>query len=149
MAPKMSSCHLCAAGNLRPLLDFGEHPIAHRFVTDPSTREYVHDVKLVLCEQCGLVQLADPIPPELLYTEYSWLSAWKPQPHIPRLITLIDQLSGIDKSARILEVGCNDGTFLAALREAGYENLVGIEPARDAVTAAHEKGLHVIHGYFG
>ncbi|HEX9871562.1 MAG TPA: class I SAM-dependent methyltransferase, partial [Candidatus Tectomicrobia bacterium] len=71
-----------------------------------------------------------------------------PQPHIPRLVSLIEQLSGIGKDARIVEVGCNDGTFLAALMEAGYRNVVGIEPAQDAVNAARRKGMEVVHGYF-
>jgi 2-polyprenyl-3-methyl-5-hydroxy-6-metoxy-1,4-benzoquinol methylase len=144
----MGSCHLCGEARLLSLIDFGEHPIAHRFVTDPLASEYVHPVRLCFCENCGLTQLDDPIPPELLYTEYSWLSAWKPQPHIPRLVSIIGQLSGIGKNARILEVGCNDGTFLAALMEAGYRNVVGIEPAQDAFHAARGKGLKVVHGYF-
>jgi len=145
----MSSCHLCGEEKLLALLDFGEHPIAHRFVTDLSVQEYVHPVRLCFCENCGLIQLDDPIPPEKLYTTYSWLSAWKPQLHIPRLVSLISQLPGISAESKFLEAGCNDGTFLKALEESGYHNAIGIEPARDAVEAARREGLEVINDYFG
>lgn len=131
------------------LLDLGEHPIAHRLVTDPHAAEYVHPVALRYCENCGLIQLTDPIPPKLLYTEYSWLSAWKPQAHIPRLVSMIGAMPGVTRDAKIVEVGCNDGTFLEALRKEGYRNVIGIEPAQDAIRAAKGKGLDVIHGYFG
>jgi len=144
----MGSCHLCEEEKLLHLLDFGEHPIAHRFVTDLSAGEYVHPVRLSFCDNCGLVQLDEPIPPELLYTTYSWLSAWKPQQHIPRLISLIGNMPGMSEDAKILEVGCNDGTFLKDLGKNGYQNAIGIEPARDAFEAAQRGGLKAINDYF-
>jgi pseudaminic acid biosynthesis-associated methylase len=36
-------------------------------------------------------------------------------------------LAGIPRSARILEVGCNEGNQLCALREMGFQHLYGIE----------------------
>ncbi len=36
-------------------------------------------------------------------------------------------LAGIPRDARILEVGCNEGNQLCALREMGFQNLYGIE----------------------
>ena len=64
----MKPCHLCGKYELLPLLDFGEHPIAHRFLTGRWEEEYVHPVAALFCEKCGLTQLADSIPPEMLYT---------------------------------------------------------------------------------
>ena len=124
----MNSCHLCGMQTLIPLLNFGEHPIAHNFLTSPSEEEYVHPVNLYYCESCGLIQLVDPIPPELLYTEYVCLSSWKAQPHLPRLVQLVEELPGLDRKSRIIEIGSNDGIFLDALRARGYENLLGVEP---------------------
>ena len=36
-------------------------------------------------------------------------------------------LSAIPRSARVLEVGCNEGNQLCALHEMGFRNLFGIE----------------------
>jgi 2-polyprenyl-3-methyl-5-hydroxy-6-metoxy-1,4-benzoquinol methylase len=144
----MSACHLCGESGLLPLINFGEHPIAHHFLADPSQEEYVHPVNLCLCESCGLAQLANPVPAEMLYTEYNWLSSWKLQPHVPRLVQLLEQLPGLEKTSKIVEVGCNDGSFLAVLRERGYRNLLGVEPAQDAWEASRQKGIETVGAYF-
>jgi len=145
----MDSCHLCGEFKLLPLINFGKHPIAHRFLDDPSQEEYLHDVIVLFCENCGLTQLGNPIPPEKLYSKYNWLSSWKWNPHIPLLLKLIDRLHGdINKNSKIIEVGSNDGSFLEELRNQGYKNLLGVEPAQDAWNASCEKGIETIGSYF-
>lgn len=144
----MSPCHLCGKEKPESLLELGAHPIAHRFLENPEEKEFVHPVQLCLCSGCGLIQLNDPIPPKELYTKYNWLSGWKWNPHVPRLLELIGELEGIDTKSKILEVGCNDGSFLDELRKAGYTNLRGVEPASDARAAARAKGLAVADAYF-
>lgn len=144
----MDTCRLCENQQLLTLLDLGKHPIAHRFLDNQSQEEYVHPVTLCFCEKCGHVQLDNPVPPDLVYTNYVCLSSWKHQPHIPRLVQLIGELTGTKKTSNILEVGSNDGRFLKALREQGYQKLVGIEPAEDAQQAAQQKDVETIPSYF-
>lgn len=144
----MNSCRLCQKDKLFPLLEFGEHPIAHRLLTNPSQEEYVHPVTVCFCDSCGLIQLREPIPPDKLYTEYNWLSSWKWNPHIPRLVSLIEQLPDLKKDDFILEVGGNDGSFLEILIKRGYQNVLGVEPAQDAQKAARLKGVETIGAYF-
>ena len=144
----MDTCHLCESNNLIPLINFGKHPIAHHFLSTADETEYSHQVNLCFCNDCGLIQLADPIPPEHFYTNYNWLSSWKIQSHMQGVIDYIKTLPGFNKDSKILEVGCNDGSFLEALREAGYQNLLGIEPAKDARSASVEKGIDTINAYF-
>jgi len=142
------ACHLCSESELLPLLEFGEHPIAHHFLTDLRQEEYVHAVTLNVCTNCGLIQLSDPVPAEMLYTEYVCLSSWKHQPHVQRMVSLINELADITEESRIVEVGSNDGSFLRALRDEGYRNLFGIEPALDAQQAARENGFETLGAYF-
>ena len=142
------SCDLCADPRVTPLIEFGAHPIAHHFLTDPAQAEYTHPVTLGFCESCGLTQLIDPAPPEKFYTDYNWLSSWKWNPHVPGLVAEIERLPGLTKASPIFEVGSNDGTFLAALRERGFTKQLGLEPALDAVTAARKRGVETVHAYF-
>ena len=132
----MQACNLCQQSSLVQLLQFGDHPIAHHFLSEPLQEEYVHPVILSFCENCGLIQLVEPIPPEHFYTEYVCLSSWKHQPHAARLVELISQLPGISKNSVITEVGANDGSFLQLLNAAGYQKILGIEPAQDAFAVA-------------
>lgn len=145
----MDPCHLCGEFKLLLLIDFGKHPIAHRFLDDPNQEEYLHNVVILFCENCGLIQLGNPIPPEKLYSKYNWLSSWKWNPHIPRLVKLIDRLcSDLNEQSKIVEVGSNDGSFLEELRNQGYKNLLGVEPAQDAWKASNKKEIEAIGSYF-
>lgn len=148
IAPNPSRCRLCGQRGLILLLDMGDHPIAHRFLPDPSEDEYLHNVTLQFCQRCGLIQLTDPVPAEMLYSQYNWLSSWKWNPHVDRVVQLIDEIPGLQKTSRVVEVACNDGAFLRLLAQNGYQNLLGIEPANDAREAAQQSGLDTIHGYF-
>lgn len=144
----MDSCRLCGKKELSVLLELGKHPIAHRFLKDRSQEEYTHPVTLCFCEDCGFIQLDDPIPADLLYANYVCLSSWKYQPHIGRIVRLIKEFTKVNKDSNILEVGSNDGRFLKVLREEGYQKLIGIEPAHDAQLAAQNEGITTIPAYF-
>jgi SAM-dependent methyltransferase len=144
----VTTCRLCGATEPRELLDLGSHPIAHHFLRDPGASEYTHPVSVAVCDACALIQLLDPVPPELLYSEYVTLSSWKHQPHVPRLLELLADERRLDTGASVLEIGSNDGGFLEALRAAGYSRLLGVEPAEDARAGAAERGVPTIGEYF-
>ncbi len=57
-------------------------------------------------------------------------------------------LNGIERTARILEVGCNAGSQLLALQEMGFSCLYGIELQRYAIELAQAriKQLNLIQG---
>ena len=144
----MSACNMCEYKAVESLIDFGNNPIAHHFLEDPKQIEYTHTVNLGFCKNCGLIQLINPIPPERFYTEYNWLSSWKWNPHVPYLLQEIDGFTDINKNSFVLEIGSNDGSFLKALKENGFKNQLGLEPALDAVNEAERLGIETIRSYF-
>lgn len=52
----------------------------------------------------------------------------------------------VDKGAKVLDLGCGDGTLLAQLVEEKNVNGLGIEINQDAAISSIEKGLSVIQG---
>ncbi|MEQ1729813.1 MAG: class I SAM-dependent methyltransferase [Vicinamibacterales bacterium] len=140
-------CHGCRGDQFSPVLDFGEQPISHRLLNTPDEAEYVHPLALRRCQTCGLIQIEDPIPPAELYSDYNWLSTWKPQHHVPELVQWVVTQSGLPRDALVIEAGSNDGLFLSSLRDQGFTNLLGLEPARDAREAALAKGIRTLPGY--
>jgi len=144
----MHICNLCGGNNLLPLINFGSHPISHHFLKENQQDDFSHTVDLQFCEDCGLTQIVDPVPPEKFYTQLFALSSWKNQPHIQHEIELIRNLSGISTDSRIAEIASNDGTFCQALLDTGYHRIIGIEPAQDAQKIARERGVTTIGTYF-
>lgn len=57
---------------------------------------------------------------------------------------LVERLLTLGRTARVVEVGCNDGTFLNALRDAGFGHLLGIEPSAALAAYVREQGHTVI-----
>jgi SAM-dependent methyltransferase len=87
------------------------------------------------------VQLTEPIDSQLFYTDYATPTSWKREPHIDKLVAALKPL--LDREARILDVGCNDGKFLRHLLAAGWENIAGLEPTRNTSEKAMRQGFTV------
>jgi 2-polyprenyl-3-methyl-5-hydroxy-6-metoxy-1,4-benzoquinol methylase len=140
-------CNLCGSQALTELIDFGSHPVSKHYLAHPSDERPVWPVKLFFCESCGLTQLVDSCPPEILYANYVTLSAWKFQPHVSHQIDMIKALPGMSTAASIIEIGCNDGEFLHQLTVNGFANTLGIEPAQDAFDLAVAKGINTVQEF--
>jgi hypothetical protein len=81
------------------------------------------DMTFELCSQCGLVrQMASSGPRE--YVEVTRSTSLQFPLYVNSLIGKL-RSSGIGPNDLVLEVGANDGLFMTALREAGFNNLVG------------------------
>jgi len=101
----------------------------------------------IFCETCGLTQLADSCPPEILYDNYVTLSSWKFQPHVQLEIDLIKSLQGMGSEAKVIEIGSNDGMFLHQLSLNGYKNTLGVEPANDAYDLSVAQGVNTMQAF--
>lgn len=146
---KMRKCKCCGKEDLKILIDLGMQPVAHNLLEDKEQKdEFRHPLCLHYCENCGFIQICDPIDPEQLYTHYNYcFGGWKKQPHISAEIELLNRIIR-NKEIRILEIGCNDGVFLKPLREAGYQNLVGIEANSYAAKEAENQGFDILNIMF-
>jgi novobiocin biosynthesis protein NovU/D-mycarose 3-C-methyltransferase len=98
------------------------------------------------CEACGLVQITDPIDPEILFQDYSFSSST-----VPPLVTHFNNYAQwIQKRFQpevVVEFGCNDGVLLAPLEKLGV-TAVGVDISKNITDLAREKGLKAIAGYF-
>ena len=62
-----SACLICDSV-LEPFMDFGNMPIANGFLTaDQVPEERFHPLRISLCEECGMVQLLNPVDRSLLF----------------------------------------------------------------------------------
>ena len=143
----MIACRACGSHRLDTVIDFGPQPIVHHYLKYQEQTYSLFPLTLESCDNCGFMQIKNPIDPDILYVDYFTISSWKYQPHMGRFIQLILEKTKIPLNASILEIGCNDGTFLEVLKDAGFKNLLGIEPTADASRLAMAKGLDVLKGF--
>jgi SAM-dependent methyltransferase len=56
-------------------------------------------------------------------------------------------LYNLDKKDLIVDLGCSDGTLLAAFKQMGYKNVVGVEPT-NTYKFAKKENIHIINDFF-
>lgn len=97
--------------------------------------------RLVQCCTCDLVYADDPPSKEILANEYheaSFDSAQEAEDAAAAYVKAIGPLLGeySVEGASALEIGTGTGIFLEALKELGFDRVVGVEPSAAAVSAA-------------
>lgn len=116
-----NTCRVCGSSALTKVIDIGEQFLQGSFVKPGKEVPPMRKIPTVLlrCDPtidenaCGLLQMAHSVPPEILYSAY-WYRSGTNQ-------TMRDHLKGIacdaiamvnKPVARVLDIGCNDGTLL-------------------------------------
>ena len=138
-------CCLCKGRSLSLLFNLNDLPISHflrKKRDDPDPR---FSVGFECCQDCGLLQIVDPIPADLIYGEADTYTTGFQQPrHLEDLITTT---VARQDPGRAIDIGCNDGSLLEALSRAGYAKVVGVEPNPVAASIARKKGHQVYTSY--
>jgi novobiocin biosynthesis protein NovU/D-mycarose 3-C-methyltransferase len=123
-------------------------PLAGGFLANQAaiSREQKYPLVIHVCEECGLVQIANPIDPDILFQDYSFSSST-----IGPLVKHFEQyaawLRERFKPQTVLEFGCNDGVLLAPLERLGVR-AYGIDISANITEMARSKGLAVHTGFF-
>jgi SAM-dependent methyltransferase len=124
-------------------------PLAGGFLPDAAAIPAEQRYPLVIhgCDECGLIQIVDPIDPDILFQDYSFSSST-----IGPLVTHFQQYANWLKDRfaprAVLEFGCNDGVLLTPLRRLGVQ-AYGVDISQNITDMARAKGLTVYTGPFG
>ncbi|HZL59486.1 MAG TPA: class I SAM-dependent methyltransferase [Stellaceae bacterium] len=145
------TCRACDSARLDRVLPLKPLPlVSPNLQTDDERAAKVEvPADLYLCAECGLLQLTAVIDPSFQYNQFKYvttISLGLPE-HFRRSAGDILAAAQSAESGRVLEIGSNDGTLLAAFQERGWK-VQGIDPARGAVEQAIERGIPTIRGFF-
>lgn len=136
----MHECNYCES-SVQPYLSLGTRPIVNDLSLERADNAKQYLIEMTICESCGLHQLIHGIEPDAFYSDYMTPSSWKSEPHLSKLVDVISHLA--DAYDSIIDIGCNDGKFLVALKNQGFKNLHGVEPSKNTAEAAKSLGFQV------
>ena len=125
----MAKCRVCGHPEFVPVFDFGKQVIANRFHRKDDPECPPLPLNLVRCGKCSLAQLADSTDADLMYRNY-WYQSGINQSMRGHLRGLAEQVHGfvsVGSSDAVVDIGCNDGTFLGFFPTAGRR--IGIDPS--------------------
>jgi NDP-4-keto-2,6-dideoxyhexose 3-C-methyltransferase len=128
-----------------------EYVATHTVLDDvPEALKRRYPLRLVRCSSadgCGLVQLGDTVDQSLLYYDYGYRSGINQtmRTHLAGIVDEVTSYVPVTGHDLVLDIGCNDGTLLAAY--AGPERL-GFEPSANVAEAARARGIDLVPDYF-
>ena len=144
---RRTQCAGCGGRQFDNILGLGIVPLAGYFPTKRElSKQSRYPLNLVVCKYCKLVQTDSVIDPALLFEDYRYLSSVGLSGHFKNVADLINDKYQI-KDKKILEIGCNDGVLLEPLKRLGAD-VEGVDPAKNIVKVARDKGLKVYNDYF-
>ena len=111
-------------------------------------KERKYPLRVFVCENCGLVQSVDVISAELLFKDYRYASSTTKtlREHFKKYAKEM-AARFLKQDSFIVEIGSNDGVFLAPLKKFRI-NALGVDPATNIVKIAKKRGLNVINDFF-
>ena len=142
-----TNCSACNGKDFQTILNLGTVPLAGYFPSeDELDKDSKYPLRLLICEDCKLVQTDSVINPKILFEDYRYLSSIGLSNHFNEVADILDKKYSV-KDKHILEIGCNDGVLLEPLSKLGA-TVVGVDPAVNVVKIATDKGLNVYNDYF-
>jgi SAM-dependent methyltransferase len=125
----------------------------HQHFLEPEGQELLSDCLVCVCRNCGMAY-ADGIPPQsvfdLYYQERSKYEFPEREGEVPphfadrfNLVAEAIKENLPDRRQRILEVGASTGAMLSALKDRGYESLLGLDPSPACKTIAERHEVRV------
>lgn len=146
-------CRHCGAPLEHTFLDLGFAPPSNAYLTaaDLDQPEKYYPLKVMVCDQCWLVQTEDYAQAdELFNSEYAYFSStsvgWLA--HAKKYADQITQRLGLDQTSLVIEVASNDGYLLKNFVAVAIPCL-GIEPTNSTARAAEQLGIPVLREFFG
>lgn len=146
-------CRSCENPELELIISFGDTPLADRLLTEEQLElpEYTAPLDLAFCPNCGLVQITESVPPEILFCQdYPYFSSVSPSllQHFAESAKALIDSRKLHGNSLVIEAASNDGYMLKNFVEKGIP-VLGIDPAQEQARRAQQAGIPTLCTFFG
>jgi len=144
-------CRSCATPGLETVLDLGSTPLANALLTDSQVAEPepCFPLRLVLCQNCSLIQITETVRPELLFRRYLYFSSFSDTmlQHAREVAQQTIRSRQLGAKSLVVEIASNDGYLLQYYHRAGIP-VLGIEPAKNIAKSALDRKIPTLCEFF-
>jgi SAM-dependent methyltransferase len=133
-------------------VDLGMSPLCEAFV--PADKidgmEAYFPLRVLVCDDCFLVQLKEYVGPESIFEEYAYFSSYSTSwvEHARQYCHMAAERFALGADSLVVELASNDGYLLQHFGPLGVP-VLGVEPAANVARAAVEKGVPTRVDFFG
>lgn len=150
MHTEITACRMCGDQRLTSLLDLGIQHLTGIFPKDPGTHVSKGPLELVLCEECGLVQLRHSYDLAEMYgPHYGYRSSLNRSmvEHLKAKIGRLKERYPVGEGDFVLDIGANDGTSLSFYPENGAV-LCGMDPSAEKFRKYYRPDINLVVDFF-
>lgn len=140
---KSIPCPICLSESFESLIDFGSVPQTGTYLLDYEQKPQMTNLSFEFCTRCALIRRKSLNDEMHSYTYIDRITQHQMPNYVDLIIESLNQ-NEIDSDELIIECGSNDGAFLTILKQAGFSNLIGIEPSLYCANKSRSKGHNVI-----
>ncbi len=150
---RVTACRSCGYDLLETILAFGETPLADALLTESQLQEpeIMAPLTLLFCPSCSLVQIAETVPPEVLFQrDYPYYSSVSNSllAHFAESASELITTRRLDsRPALVVEAASHDGYMLRNFAQRGIP-VLGIDPALGPVRVALQTGIPTLNTFF-
>jgi hypothetical protein len=145
-------CRFCGALLALIFVDLGMSPLCESYLQADQLQqmELFFPLQVSACQRCYLVQLEAFVPPEEIFTEYAYFSAFSAAwvEHARRYVEMITKRLELGPDDLVVELASNDGYLLQHFVGTGIP-ILGIDPAANVAQAAEKRGVPTLVDFFG
>lgn len=144
---EISACRVCGSKELIEILSLGEQYVVD-FVDNSSGDSNKGPLNLVICRNCGLLQLKHTFDHDSLYKKY-WYKSGISTTMVAALRDIVkkaETLIPLAENDIVIDIGSNDGTLLEQYNKNNIIR-IGFEPS-NLGNLINAKNITVIHDYF-
>jgi SAM-dependent methyltransferase len=148
---KISNCRVCSSQSLSNVITLDKMPFTDEFITDDKIgHEYLADIEIGICANCGSVQNLNNTDMDDYYSEYTYTvqSSNFAMSFMKKLSENIkNYYFSKNKSPKVLEIGSGSGEQLMEFKTLGFD-VIGIEPSIKLSDYANCRGILTVPSFF-
>lgn len=141
---KLNYCRMCKGKHLKKVISLLPTPPANAFLAkkDLKNKESFFPLQVNFCLDCGQLQLTHVVSPELLFSNYVYVSSTSPVfvAHFAEYAKNLIKRFKLNKKSFVIDIGSNDGILLKPLKNKGIK-ILGVDPATAIAKKASREGI--------
>ena len=144
------SCRVCSNQDMKRVLSLGLMPLANNLNSNAKTQSTKYPLEVNLCNKCFNCQLSYVVDPKKMFKNYLYLSSTSSifVDHFKKAAEKYIKRLKLKSNSCIIDIGSNDGIALKPFLDKGFNNVIGVEPAKNVAILAKKRGIKTINSFF-
>lgn len=145
-------CKVCGGKNIKKAIDLGFLPNPNKLLRESELENYEeYPLEFYWCEDCTFFQQLDPVDSRTLFENNYTYQTGVNAPAVAHFTSLAQAIKeSVKQKDLAVVIASNDGTEIGILKKvAGFNKVIGVEPARNIAEIANSRGHETINSFFG